>query len=76
MKDQDVNFICSPNVSSCLSLIVNLGSQDQQQELDRLFNTLVYVGEQDKINWQIQTKLDPLQRGYVEMDDLVNLIQE
>ena len=53
-----------------------IGDNEYQSELDRVFNTLAYVGEQEKIQHQIYTKLDPLQKGYVELEDLTNLVSE
>lgn len=60
----------------CKLYLIPKRDNEYQSELDRVFNTLAYVGEQEKIQHQIYTKLDPLQKGYVELEDLTNLVSE
>jgi len=72
-KDSDANFTWFRSVSWAKAITL-LGDNEYQSEIDRVFNTLAYVGDQDKIHHQIYNKLDPLQKGYVELEELTSLV--
>ena len=51
---------------------------DEQQlsDLDKVFNTLPNVAELDKILWDLNHKLDPNHKGFTELEDLLQSVQE
>ena len=45
-------------------------------ELDHVFNTLNNNAELDKIIWDLDHKLDPNHKGFVELEELCSCVQE
>jgi len=62
-------------IHNCKSLLsLSLAHPQLKDELDRVFNTIVNIGEMDKIQEAIARELDPHHRGYCNLDSLVALV--
>jgi len=61
---------------ACRLFLFKKENEETKNDLDHVFNTLPNTVELDKILWDLNHNLDPNQKGFCELEDLVALVQD